>query len=91
MEVIDKIMEALSDGSWHDLNELSAKKGLTNVSITKLTLVLEFLAEYDFIELSETWKGEPLRTVVEAKLQTSAQEFERKIRLVEKTEKGGRA
>jgi len=87
MELIGKVIGALGDGEWHDLNELSAKKGLTNVSMTKLTLVLEFLAEYDFIELSEAWKGEPLRTVVEAKLQPSAHEFWVKTRWIERTEK----
>jgi len=90
MEVIDRIMEALSDGSWHDLNELSAKKGLANVSITNLMLTLDFLAEYDFVELRETWKGEPLRSVTEAKLQPSVQRFWEKIIAVERTEKGGK-
>jgi len=90
MELIDKVFRALSDGSWHDLNELSTSEGLRNVSVTKLTRVLNFLAEYDFIELNEAWKGEPLRPIVEAKLQPSFQEFYRKIQQVERTEKGGK-
>ena len=87
MELIEKVLEALSDGARHDLNELSTRKALGNLSMTKLMPILRFLAEYDFVELSEAWKGEPPRTVVEAKLQPSVQEFWRKIRWVERTEK----
>jgi len=83
MELIDKIFDALGDGAWHDLNELSTRKGLRNLSMTKLRLILDFLAEYDFIELSEEWKGDPLRTVVEAKLQPKVQEFWTEISLIE--------
>jgi len=90
MELIGRVIGALGDGEWHDLNELSAKKGLTNVSMTKLTFILEFLAKYDFIKLSEAWKGEPLRTVVEAKLQPSLQKFWKEIRWIERAEKGGK-
>jgi len=85
MEIIDKVIEALSDGSWHDLNELSTRKGLINLSMTKLICILEFLAECDFIELSETGKGEPLRLAMEVKLQPDIQEFWTKD-----VEKGGK-
>jgi len=88
MQVIDKVLGALNDGVWHDINELSTR--LKNLSMTKLMRILNFLAEYDFIELSEAWKGEPLRPVVEVKLQPSFQEFRRSIILVEKNEKGGK-
>jgi len=90
MELIEKVFAALNDGAWHDINELSTIKGLRDLSMGKLMTMLDFLAEYDFIELSEAWKGEPLRTVVEAKLQPIVQEFLREIRRVERLEKGGK-
>jgi len=90
MELIDQLLEILSDNAWHDINELSTIKGLRNLSMTKLMFLLNFLAEYDFIELSDAWKGAPLRTVVEAKLQPIVQEFLREIRRVERLEKGGK-
>lgn len=90
MEPIDEVIEALSDGLGHDLNELSTLKGLRHLSMTKLMGVLDFLAEYHFIELSQAWRGEPPRTVVEAKLQPRFQKFLREIKFVERTEKAGK-
>jgi len=90
MGSIDAVIEALSDGKWHDLNEISTKKGVRNVSITNLILALEFLVKYDFIQLNEAWKGEPPRSVVEAKLQPNVQKFLKEIELIETIEKGGK-
>jgi len=90
MGSIDAVIEALSDGKWHDLNEISTKKGVRNVSITNLMLALEFLAKYDFIQLSQAWKGEPPRTVTEAKIKPRFQEFRREIRELERAEQGGK-
>lgn len=85
--IIEELLGALSDGAWHNINELSTIKGLRKLSITKLMVLLDFLAEYDFIELSQEWKGDPLRSVVEAKLQPSVQQFLTEIIRVETTEK----
>jgi len=87
---MEKVFDVLNDGTWHDVNEVSTAKGLRKLSMTKLMALLDFLAEYDFIELNEVWKGEPLRSVVEVKLQPSTQKFLREIKLVERTEKGGK-
>jgi len=90
MELIIKVISALSDGEWHDLNELSTREGLRNMSMTKLRLILDFLAKYDFIELNAAWKGDPLRTVMEAKLQPIVQKFWKEIGWIERSEKGGK-
>jgi len=90
MELSEKVIGALSDGAWHDINELSTIKELRNLSMIKLKLILDFLAECGFIELGEAWKGEPLRTVLEAKLQPSFQKFWKEIIAVERAGKGGK-
>lgn len=79
MAVVDKLFESLTDGNWHDINEISAKKPFLNLSTSKLLKALEFLAEYGFIELSEAWKGDPLRSVTQARLPPLVQEFIQKI------------
>lgn len=78
MELIDKVIGALSDGSLHDFSELST--GLRNLSMTKLMLILNFLAEYNFIELSQVGEGEPLKV----KLRPNVQEFLREMKEVER-------
>jgi len=87
MGVLDTLLEALEDGEWHDLNELSTKDGLRGVSMTTLKLSLSHLAE-DFggVELREVWKGEPLILTTEAKLQPILLDFIRRIRCVERSE-----
>jgi len=85
--MIDSILEALSDGQWLDFNELSTKEGLRKASMAQLLTTLNFLAEYDFVELSEVWKGDPKRPVVEVKLTPNAQAFVRKIKWMERAEK----
>jgi len=87
MEILDSLIESMDDGEWHDINELSTAEGLRKVSMTGLTLTLHFLADYDFAELSEVWKGDPKRPVMEAKLSPSVQTFIRRIRWIEKAEK----
>jgi len=78
MELIDKVIGALSDGSWHTLNELTTREELRDVSMTKLRLILDFLAEYDFIELNHE------RPVVEAKLKPKVYAFIEEIKKVER-------
>jgi len=84
--LIDIILEFLSDGQRHDLNELSVAEQLRKVSITKLIETLRFLAKYDFIELDEVWKGDPERPVLEAKLTSSVQTFIGRIKWIERAE-----
>jgi len=87
MEIlIDEVLEALDDGNWHDVNELSTTEKLRKVSMTKLLTTLDFLAEY-FIERSEVWKGDPERPVMEVKLIPSVQAFVRRVKWVERSEK----
>lgn len=74
MELIDNVIRMLSDGLWHNRDEL--RKEL-NLSMIKLMHILNFLAEYDFIELRGVGKvDEPLK----AKLQPIVLTFCREIR-----------
>ncbi|MBA7661713.1 hypothetical protein ES703_69733 [subsurface metagenome] len=50
MEALDRLVETLSDGYWHDVSELPAKVDLTE---GKLKKALEFLKTYGFIHLSK--------------------------------------
>ena len=89
MGLVDSVIHCLSDGQWHDINELSTHQPLRKTPIYALLINLDFLAEYDFIELSEDLKGDPPRRVVKARLTTTVQEFLRKIRWVERSEHAG--
>ncbi len=51
MEALDRIVAVLSDGYWHEINELPAKADLTE---DKLRKALEFLKDYGFIHLSKS-------------------------------------
>jgi len=44
---IDKILELLKDGEWHEIEEIAGKTQLYEFKVDVLT----FLAEYDFIEI----------------------------------------
>ena len=50
LAIIDEILHALQNGKWHDLEEVSEK---TQLSLFKLELLTDFLAEYEFIELDQ--------------------------------------
>lgn len=50
MEALDRVVESLSDGYWHDVTELGRKVA---VSEDKLGKVLEFLKDMGFIHLSK--------------------------------------
>ena len=50
MAIVDEIFDTLKNGKWHDFEEISEK---TQLSVFKLELLTNFLAEYKFIELDK--------------------------------------
>jgi len=86
---IDQILETLIDGENHTLNELSAHPSLRKLSITNLTMILNFLAEYKFLELDEVVRGDPPTPIKLIKLPESVLNFLQNIQAVEKTEQHG--
>jgi hypothetical protein len=50
MSTIDKFLDLLQDGLWHDLEATTHKVGF---SPAKAEMVISFLSEYGFIKLSE--------------------------------------
>jgi len=81
--ILNSLIEALADGKWHHLTEISAKaKPLRKVSITNLATSLHLLSEYDFIEL-----GEEPHFILEARINPILQAFWRKIKWIERAEK----
>ena len=48
MSFVDKVLDTLRNGKWHDLMEISEK---TQLPVPKLQLLTNFLAEYRFIEI----------------------------------------
>jgi len=58
MSSIDKFLNLLQDGIWHDLEATTHKVGLSSA---KAEMVISFLIEYGFIKLSENAKQLKLR------------------------------
>jgi len=87
-EILDIILDLLADRSCN-INEISTLEPLRKIRIGKLTEILTFFDEYDFIELSEKpiIIAEESMTVLEAKLTPPMQEFWRKIKWMERAEK----
>lgn len=78
---IDLIIEALKDGLWHTLNEISAYSGLKRITFIKLIDLLDFLEDYSFIESQETFKdGLPIK---QFRLALPVQDFYKKISQIE--------
>jgi DNA-binding IclR family transcriptional regulator len=50
---IDKILDALKDGEYHTLKEITQKTGIKQ---PKTRLVIAFLQKYQFIELNKNGK-----------------------------------
>lgn len=50
MPIIDDILHVLKNGEWHNLEEISQKARLSK---SKIELITNFLAEYNFIELDK--------------------------------------
>ena len=76
MPKLDDILELLENGKWHDLKEIKKKTQLYDFDITSIA---KFLAQYNFIKLDKEGK--------KAKLDSSAQDFFKKIRQLEGKEK----
>jgi len=72
---IDEILDALKNGKWHDLKEISEEKRLHQNTVKLLT---DFLAHYDFIELNKKEQ--------KTKLTPPLRDFLRKIRDLEEKE-----
>jgi len=87
MNTLDTIIDTLANGEWLSVNELSTKAELKKLSMTTLTLALKLLADYGFIELRETWTGNPPIPHTEANLHPTIQTFLRKIRWIERAGK----
>lgn len=82
---LDVLLNFLADGAWHDLNEISTQEGLRKLAINQLFIYLHFCAEYDFVELRDTWRGDV--AVLEARLTKPLQNFIKKIKWIERQER----
>ncbi|MGQ9641241.1 MAG: hypothetical protein ACUVUF_03845 [Candidatus Bathycorpusculaceae bacterium] len=49
-----KILELLSDGEWHTLDEIRRRTELTKRNITR---IIQFLEEYNFVAVNEEEEG----------------------------------
>lgn len=86
--MLDEIIEALNDGKWHSLNEISTRKEpLSRRSMVTLSLLLNFLSKYDFVRLRKELNGDvPQMLIVEAKLSDSVLRFLRRVKWIERSE-----
>jgi len=73
---VNDVLELLENGKWHDLKEIGKRIQLQDLDITSVT---KFLAQYKFIKLDSEGK--------KAKLDSSTQDFLKKIRRLEGEEK----
>jgi hypothetical protein len=73
MSAIDEILWMLEDGKWHELKEIQEKFVLPPV---KTEIVVNFLGEYNFIEVKEKTK--------EVRLESSTRKFIKEIQRLEK-------
>ncbi len=73
MSVIDEFLWLLEDGKWHELKEIQEKFVLPPV---KTEIVVNFLGEYNFIEVKERTK--------EVRLRSSTKKFIEEIQRLEK-------
>ena len=76
MSVIDEILWLFRDGEWHDLKEITENIALSKF---KVEIAVNFLGEYDFIQLNEVAK--------KIRLQSSILEFFKNIQYIEREEK----
>ncbi|UCE29611.1 MAG: hypothetical protein JSV85_02515 [Candidatus Bathyarchaeota archaeon] len=53
LQEIDEVVDLIRDGQWHKLEDIVNKTKLTNPKTKK---ILEFLADYDFIDLDSKRK-----------------------------------
>ena len=76
MPEVDDILRLLKNGKWHDLKEIGKRIQLQDLDVASIT---KFLAQYNFIKLDKEGK--------KAKLDSSTQDFLKKIRQLEGEEK----
>lgn len=50
MTIVDNVLWFVNDGKWHNIEEIKEEMG---ISKTKTEIVLEFLSEYNFIQLNK--------------------------------------
>jgi len=74
MEVLDRFLELLMDGQWHDLTETAHKLGITGV---KMGLIAGFFKYFGFVEVEG----------VKAKLDGRVRGFLKTIKWVERAER----
>lgn len=60
-ELLDEILKLLSDGEWHSINEIVS---ITNGRPLKVLLCLNFLEDYNFIEIDRNAREIRLRSTV---------------------------
>ena len=75
MLALDDILKLLEDGKWHDVREIADNSGLHRL---KTEMTMNFLSEFDFVELDETRR--------KVKLASSLYKFFRKIKRIEEKE-----
>jgi len=73
LSAIDKILEVLEDGKWHDIKEAIKK---SNLKEFKVEMIYGFLAEFAFIDFNKEQQ--------KAKLTPTTLKFIREIRRIEK-------
>ena len=76
MPEVDDILKLLENGKWHDLKEIGKKIQLQDLDIASIT---KFLSKYSFIKLDKERK--------KAKLDSSTQDFLKRISQLEDEEK----
>lgn len=78
--MIDEVLMLLEDGRWHTVNELINHPSQKDKSYTKLQVILEFLAEYEFIEVNKRPGHDMKMMIIEAKIVPSLQDFLDKLK-----------
>jgi hypothetical protein len=73
LSTVDKILELLEDGKWHDIKEIREK---SNLQEFKVEMIYGFLAEYAFIDFNKEQQ--------KAKLSPATLKFLREIRRIKK-------
>ena len=73
MHVVNVVMDLLEDGTWHSLTEIGEKSDLHE---SKLEILANFLAEYDFMELDNAER--------KVRLAASIVDFLKRIKHIEK-------
>lgn len=72
---MDDILKLLEDGKWHDMREVKDNSMLQDL---KVEMVMNFLSEYDFVEIDKKRQ--------KVKLTPSLLKFVRKIKIIKEKE-----